>query len=65
MNPEDLGQYRLASSVLGDDLDRWSEQRDQDLKTNYAAAGNTYNNTVYQTGGGKKKGLKKNPEFQQ
>jgi hypothetical protein len=51
LNPEDLGQYRLEHSVLGDDLDRWSEQRDQDLKTNYAAAGNTYNNTVYQTGG--------------
>jgi hypothetical protein len=54
LNPEDLGQYRVANSVLGDDLDRWSEQRDQDLKTNYAA-GNTYTNPVYnqsyQTGG--------------
>jgi hypothetical protein len=46
LNPEDFGQYRLEHSVLGDDLDRWSEQRDQDLRTNYAA-GNSYNNTVY------------------
>jgi hypothetical protein len=54
LNPEDLGQYHLANSVLGDDLDRWSEQRDEDLKANYAA-GNTYTNPVYnqsyQTGG--------------
>jgi hypothetical protein len=54
LNPENLGQYRVQSSVLGDELDRWSEQRDQDLKTSYVA-GNTYNNTVYdqyyQTGG--------------
>lgn len=54
LNPEDLGQYDLENSVLADDLDRWSEQRDQDLKTNYVA-GNTYNYTVYdqyyQTGG--------------
>src|SRR5215469_12342787 len=54
LNPEDFGQYRLEKSVLGDNLDRWSEERDQDLKTNYAA-GNTYNNPVYnqsyQTGG--------------
>jgi len=54
LNPEDLGQYELENSVLGDDLDRWSEQRDQDLRTNYVAS-NTYNNTVYdqyyQTGG--------------
>jgi hypothetical protein len=54
LNPEDLGQYDLEKSVLADDLDRWSEQRDQDLRTNYAAS-NTYSNTVYdqyyQTGG--------------
>jgi FecR protein len=54
LNPENLGQYDLQNSVLGDDLDRWSEQRDQDLRTNYVA-GNTYNNTLYdqyyQTGG--------------
>jgi hypothetical protein len=54
LNPEDLGQYELQKSALGDDLDRWSEQRDQDLRSNYAA-GNINNNTVYnqsyQTGG--------------
>jgi hypothetical protein len=54
LNPEDLGQYKLEDAVLADDLDRWSEQRDQDLRSNYVA-GNTYNNTVYdqyyQTGG--------------
>jgi hypothetical protein len=54
LNHGDLGQYELENSVLGDDLDRWSEQRDQDLRTNYVAT-NTYNNTVYdqsyQTGG--------------
>ena len=54
LNPENLGQYNVENSVLGDDLDRWSEQRDRDLRTNYVAT-NTYNNTVYdqyyQTGG--------------
>jgi hypothetical protein len=54
LNPEDLGQYDLENSVLADGLDRWSEQRDQDLRTNYVAS-NTYSNTVYdqyyQTGG--------------
>ena len=54
LNPENLGQYDLQNSVLADDLDRWSEHRDQALRTNYVAS-NTYNNTVYdqyyQTGG--------------
>jgi hypothetical protein len=54
LNPEDLGQYKVENSVLGDNLDRWSEQLDQQRRTNYVA-GNTYNNTVYdqyyQTGG--------------
>ena len=54
LNPEDLAQYKLEDTVLADDLDRWSEQRDQDLRSNYVAS-NTYNNTLYdqyyQTGG--------------
>lgn len=47
VNPDDLGQYDLENSVLADDLDRWSEQRDQDLRSNYVASNNTYNNSVY------------------
>jgi FecR protein len=45
LNPDDLGQYDLESSVLADDLDRWSEQRDEDLRTNYVA--NNAPMTVY------------------
>jgi hypothetical protein len=52
LNPDDLGQYNLDKSVLADDLDRWSEQRDQDLRSNYVASNNSntgYNsyNSVY------------------
>lgn len=49
LNPDDLGQYNLDKSVLADDLDRWSEQRDQDLRTNYVASNNSYNsyNSIY------------------
>ena len=54
LNPENLEQYNIEDSVLADDLDRWSEQRDRDLRTNYVVS-NTYNNPVddqfYQTGG--------------
>jgi FecR protein len=53
LNPDDLGQYDLEGSVLADDLDRWSEQRDEDLRTNYVA-GNapiTVYNQYQSTGG--------------
>lgn len=55
LNPADLGQYDLEKSVLADDLDRWSEQRDDQLSTNYVASNptyNVYNQQYYQTGGG-------------
>jgi hypothetical protein len=34
LNPADLGEYDLEKSVLADDLDRWSEQRDEELRAN-------------------------------
>lgn len=55
LNPADLGEYDLEKSVLADDLDRWSEQRDEELRTNYVASNptyNVYNQNYYQTGGG-------------
>jgi hypothetical protein len=54
LNPANLGEYDLERSVLADDLDRWSEQRDDQLKTNYVASAPTYNvyNQSYQSGGG-------------
>lgn len=54
LNPADLGEYDLEKYVLADDLDRWSEQRDETLRTNYVASNPTYNtyNQYYQTGGG-------------
>ena len=54
LNPDDLGQYNLDNSVLADDLDRWSEQREEDLRANYVATGpsttTVYNQ--YQNAGG-------------
>ncbi len=45
LNPADPGQYDLEGSVLADDLDRWSEQRDETLRTIYVAG--TPPTTVY------------------
>jgi FecR protein len=54
LNPADLSEYDLQKSVLADDLDRWSEQRDETLRTNYVASTPSYTvyNQYYQSGGG-------------
>jgi FecR protein len=43
LNPADLSEYELERSFLADDLDRWSEQRDEQLRTNYVASAPSYN----------------------
>jgi hypothetical protein len=52
LNPNDPGQYDLESSVVADDLDQWSAERDQTLASiNTYSAPSVYNNTYVSNGG--------------
>ncbi|HEX7288636.1 MAG TPA: DUF6600 domain-containing protein, partial [Candidatus Angelobacter sp.] len=49
LDPNDMEQYNLEKSAMADDLDEWSQQRDDYLKT-YASSGGNYTQSPYQYG---------------
>lgn len=59
LNPDDPGQYDLENALVADDLDEWSNQRDQYLNSanananaNMSAYNSTYTNSYSPGGGG-------------
>jgi FecR protein len=47
LNPDDPGQYDLEKALVADDLDQWSNQRDQDLSTALSSTYTAPNPSVY------------------